>query len=75
MNNIKTNIKPGQVYKCRNGATAKVLSAGEPGVRPIRAEIAEEGMSVPYARWYRIDGREFADGGESPYDLIALYAE
>jgi hypothetical protein len=63
------NLKPGQHCLLRNGATAIVRSADEPGVRPIRAEIIEPGEPL-YSRWYCRDGTENVGEEESPYDIM-----
>jgi hypothetical protein len=66
-----TNIKIGQFYLLRNGATATVLDTDEPGIRMIRAEICEQGEPL-YSLWYCVDGTENIDEVESPYDFVEL---
>jgi len=75
--NIMKNIKVGQKYKLRNGATAEVIGIDDPGIRPVRATIYESGEPV-YSRWFTAEGREYASVSrnqtpeESPFDFLGL---
>lgn len=60
-------IKPGQVWRCRDGATvtvSEVLAAGE---KPVRTYSRYDDHT-----WYTLEGRARTDGMDSSEDLIEL---